>query len=138
MPPEIDRRKNIQELENVNWGEPTHDSYLVTTVHALRRKPLNEYTVEDLRIMIGQQIGLTYLISLAVEKLAENPLASGDYYKGDLLKTVLSVDTGFWKQHEELWWAVQEIVVELEAIKETIDNELVPAAEKFKQATESF
>lgn len=88
--------------------------------------------------MTGQQIGLTYLIPLAVEKLAENPFASGDYYKGDLLNTLLTVDTGFGEQHEALWWAVQEIVVEFEAIKQTIDNELVPAAEKFKKARESF
>jgi hypothetical protein len=123
MMPEIDRRKSLQELENESWGEPAYDSYLVTTVHRLRRKPLREYTVEDLRIMIGQQIGLTYLIPLALERLAENPLASGDFYNGDLLQMVRSVDSGYWQQHKEQWRAVEEILVEWEALKEASEND---------------
>ncbi len=54
--------KSLQELEHSDWGEPTYDSHLVTTIHRLRRVPLRQYTVEDLRIMIGQNIGLQYLI----------------------------------------------------------------------------
>jgi hypothetical protein len=37
-PSEVD--KSLQELERADWGEPTYDSYLVTTVHRLRRVPL--------------------------------------------------------------------------------------------------
>ena len=54
----FDRQKSLQELEQDNWGEPPYNSYLVTTIHRLRRKPLAEFATEDLRIMIGQRIGL--------------------------------------------------------------------------------
>jgi hypothetical protein len=46
--------------------------------------------------MIGQEIGLPYLILLALEKLEENILAEGDYYPGDLLKSVAKVNPKFW------------------------------------------
>src|SRR6516165_7980740 len=80
-----DRQKSLQELEQDNWGEPPYSSYLVTTIHRLRRKPLAEFTTEDLRIMIGQRISLTFLIPLALERLEDQPLAGGDFYPGDLL-----------------------------------------------------
>ena len=106
----VDRRKTLQELEREDWGEPTYNSYLVSTVHRLRRRPLEEFTIEDLRIMIGQNIGLDYLLPLAIEKLRDDPLAEGDYYPGDLLKTVLGVDLSFWKTHSDLRGAVETIL----------------------------
>jgi CDI immunity proteins len=63
----FDRKKSLEELEGAVSGEPDYDSYLVSTIHRLRRKPLNEFSVEDLRIMIGQQIGLRYLVPLAIK-----------------------------------------------------------------------
>ncbi len=45
--------KTLEELEGVVWDEPDSASHLVTTCHALRRKPLGDFSVEDLRIMIG-------------------------------------------------------------------------------------
>ena len=132
----LDRSKSLEELEGKDWGAPTYDSYLVTTIHRLRRKPLEGFTVEDLRIMIGQNIGLIYLLPIAIEHLKENPLASGDFGRGDLLKTVLSIDLTFWQEHPDLWWTVEEIVGELEGVKKTIDEEILPAIEVFKQGKE--
>ena len=97
--PDLD--KSLQELEQSDWGEPTYDSHLAPTVHRLRRVPLREFSVEDLRIMIGQSIGLPYLVPLPLEHLRENPLAEGDFYPGDLLKNILTADPTFWRQHFE-------------------------------------
>src|SRR5512132_3556790 len=80
------RQKTLDELEGVVWGPPTYDSHLVRTCHRLRTKPVGEFGVEDLRIMIGQNIGLPFLLPLALERLEEGPWASGDMYPGDLLK----------------------------------------------------
>jgi len=89
----------LDQLENTDWGEPTYSSYLVRTCHALRKKPLKDFTIEDLRIMIGQNISLEYLMPLAILELSKNILAEGDFYEGDLLKAVLSAEGGFWKKH---------------------------------------
>jgi hypothetical protein len=108
--------KSLQELEHSDWGEAKYDSYLVTTIHRLRRIPLRQFSVEDLRIMIGQNIGLQYLIPLALERLREKPLAEGDFCPGDLLKMVLSADPKFWLDHPEWRKEVEEIVQRAHAV----------------------
>jgi hypothetical protein len=85
----FDRAKSLQELEQHNWGDPAPtDTPLVTKCMLLRRKPLGEFTAGDLRMMIGQQISLSYLIVLAVEQLELDPLVEGTVYPGDLLSMV--------------------------------------------------
>lgn len=49
--------------------------------------------------MIGQNIGLKYLIPIAVEKQKENILAEGDHYDGELT-AVLNLDANYWKTDE--------------------------------------
>jgi hypothetical protein len=97
-----DRTRCLDVLEGITWGEPTFPSHLVKTCHALRRKPIGEFSIEDLRIMIGQRIGLPFLMPLAVELLMKDPLAEGDFYAGDLLTNVLRVDPSFWSEHRAL------------------------------------
>ncbi len=89
---ELIMKKTLEQLENDYWGEPAYDSYLVTTCHRLRRKPIDDFTTEDLRIMIGQNIGLKYLIPLAMNILRDNPMASGAFYGGDLLAVTIKCD----------------------------------------------
>jgi CDI immunity proteins len=93
---DCDRSKSLQELEHKDIGEATFHSHLVTECHRLNRVPLKDFTIEDLRIMIGQNISLNFLIPLAMEKLDQNPLAEGRFYAGDLLANALRADLGFW------------------------------------------
>ena len=87
----------LTQLEHDDWGEPPADAgYLVKTCHALRSKPIKEMTVEDLRILIGQQIGLRFVVPRALDVLEKNPMAQGDFYPGDLLLSVLRIDAEFW------------------------------------------
>jgi hypothetical protein len=133
------RSKTLQELENNDWGEPTYDSYLVSTVHRLRRKPLEEFTTEDLRIVIGQNVGLPYLIPLALERLEENLLAEGDYYPGDLLKSVLLAERTFWKTRPELRAAVETILSRAERLlQQSTTEDYVVTQESLKEGAEIF
>jgi hypothetical protein len=118
----FDRRKSLQELEQDDWGEPTYDSYLATTVHGLRRKPLAEFTVEDLRIVIGQGIGLPFLIPLAVERLEEKPLAAGDFYAGDLLQAVLRTAEEFWATQPDSFERVRKVVSRVKDLMPSLDE----------------
>lgn len=106
----MDRTKSLDELERHVWGEPTFSSYLVRTCYELRRKPIGEFSVEDLRIMIGQGIGVPCLVPLAVEILIREPLAEGDFYPGDLLKSVIGVDEAFWSEHAGLARDLTEVL----------------------------
>ena len=78
----------LEELESEIWPEPGFNSYLATTCHRLRKKKLADFTVEDLRIMLGQSIGARYLLPKALKVLKENPFADGDFFEGDLLSAI--------------------------------------------------
>lgn len=104
----------------MNWGEQLFDSSLVSTAHRLYQKPLCEFTVEDLRLMIGQGIGLHFLVPLAIEKLEKNFLTYGDYHPGDLVRSVLTVEGDFWRTHQELYWRVYELAVALPSIMQDL------------------
>ena len=62
---------------------------LVKRCHELRTKPLRDFTVEDLRIMIGQQVALGRLVALALDRLRPDSLVEDDDYPADLLASVL-------------------------------------------------
>lgn len=93
------REKTLIELEGDSGAISTVDSHLVKTVRRLRELPIRDYRIEDLRLMIGQGIGLPYLVPIALEVLEADPFAEGDYYPGDLLKMVTSVPMAFWSEH---------------------------------------
>ena len=105
----------LNELDPPDWGPAPPDSTgLVMRCHALREKPLADFSVENLRLMIGQQIALPHLLPLALGQLDENPLAEGDLYRGDLLNAVLGVDEEFWSKNLDLLEDVRNVLDALE------------------------
>ena len=89
----------LEELDGERWGEPTFNSYVVTTCHAVRRKPLRTLTPEELRLVIGQAIGLPWLVPLALALLREDPLRCASLYHGDLLSSVVRIPAAHWAEH---------------------------------------
>jgi hypothetical protein len=81
----------LEQLENDVWPEPKPEeaTRLVTTCHRLRRKDIDDFSTEDLRVMLGQGIGLPHLAPLAIAILEDNPLIEGDLYPGDLLTALI-------------------------------------------------
>lgn len=104
------QEKTLENQEKDFWGPPDYDSHLVRTCHQLRKKPLKDFEIEDLRIMIGQNIGLKFLIPLALEKMKNNIFAEGDYYKGDLLKSVLTSEVSFWVNRVDLLDELDKVI----------------------------
>jgi hypothetical protein len=104
------RQKTLENLEKDFWGKPDYDSHLVTRCYELRKLPLDNFTTEDLRIMIGQEISLDYLIPLALEVLAIDLFAEGDFFEGDLLKNVLAIKTDFWDNNKNYWVTLDNLI----------------------------
>ncbi|MEQ8469804.1 MAG: contact-dependent growth inhibition system immunity protein [Marinoscillum sp.] len=102
--------KNLESLEKVREGDPYYDSHLVKAVNKLRTVPLNEYQIEDLRIMIQQNIGLQFLLPISIEQLKKNLFVEGDFYEGDLLQAVLNIEHNFWKKNPERWEEVNTLI----------------------------
>jgi hypothetical protein len=105
------RRLDARRLDAQDRGRPkSDDTHLVATCIDSHSKPLADFNIEDLRIMIRQQIGLETLIPMAVSELEKDPLAKGDLYPGDLLVSVLRVPNDYWENHKEEASAVKRII----------------------------
>jgi len=99
----IEKLKTLQELENSDWGDPARgETGLIQKCLALRRKRLADFSKEDLRLAIGQKMGLKFLLPLAMHHLKLDPFSKGDLYPGDLLQSVLRVPIESWGETEEL------------------------------------
>ena len=94
-------KRSLNELEGEAWSPPEYDSHLVRTCHQLRTKPIGDFTAEDLRIMIGQEIGLFFLVPLALQMLEPDIAVSGAFFPGDLLEAVLRVPEDYWLRQQE-------------------------------------
>ncbi|MEU6030269.1 contact-dependent growth inhibition system immunity protein [Streptomyces tauricus] len=127
----VDRGRSLEELERERCPTPSAEaSRLVTTAHALRLRPIGELTVEDMRLLIGQDVGLAFLLPLALEVLRDDPMAEGDMYEGDLLSAVLTRSPAVWNEWPELGRELAVIVSEL--------IELTDLTPHLSQVTERF
>lgn len=90
----------LASIEPVSQG--SENSYLVNRINELIALKVEQLEVEDLRKLISQNIALDIIVPAAIEILEKDPFAEGDYYKGDLLKSVLSIDDTFWQIHGNL------------------------------------
>jgi hypothetical protein len=97
------RSSTLEKLEGLDWGDPaTGETPMIRKCLALRRKPVADFSIEDLRLALGQQMGVVFLLPLAMHHLEKNPLAQGGLYPGDLLQSVLRLPFEAWTETEEL------------------------------------
>jgi len=101
---------NLQKMKDF-VPDPNPATRLVRRCEELLQIPLNQYSIEDLRIMIGQAFGLEYLIPLAIEELKKDLFAEGDFFPGDLLSNVLKIDPNFWKENRDLQGHINKLIV---------------------------
>ena len=100
--------KSLEELDGP-WAGPPWDTDLIVRVNQLRKRPIGTLGAEDLRVLIGQEIGLPRLIPLALDVLEREPLAEGDFYPGDLLSAVVAAEVWI-ADHDELWERLLRVV----------------------------
>jgi len=135
--------KTLTELEGRDWGLLPDDAPAMhRRVHLLRHKPLKEMQAGDLRLLVGQDVGVTWLLPLALDELEQRPFVEGDYYRGDLLCSVLRVSPALLRAQPEQLKRLRHIVKRLaHEIKglNTIDRKTLQSAldevlPKFEQA----
>jgi len=96
----VDPAASLEEIDGERWGDPPPGATrLVATVHAVRRRPVGSLTVEELRLLLAQQVGVAVLVPLALERVEQDPLAEGDFYPGDLLVVLLRLPLSYWSAH---------------------------------------
>jgi hypothetical protein len=90
---DVNTSLSLEQLEGQSWGDvATAPTKMVKRCIMLSKIPLKELTAGDLRLLVGQQLSLIYLLPLALRLLETYPLLRGELYEGDLLNNVLTVD----------------------------------------------
>ena len=106
----------IEQLEGGGWGDPRgYGLPLEIECWEVSTKPLEDFTPRDIDLLVGQGIGLRYLIPMAVVLLEEHALLMAWAYPGDLLTTVLGVCSEFWDANPDLRIDIENIVADLES-----------------------
>ncbi|MEV7324291.1 contact-dependent growth inhibition system immunity protein [Streptomyces sp. NPDC093970] len=102
MPQPFDRTRSLEQLDGERWGDPPADTTsLVRNVHAWRRRPVGTLEPHELGRLIGQDVGLPWLLPLAVEILRDKA-AAGGFIDGDLLYAVVTRSPAVWADRPEL------------------------------------
>lgn len=97
------RYLSVEELEKHNYGDPEKaPTALLARCWRYVKIPVDILSVEQLRTLISQHIGLDYLVPLALEILSEDILAEGDLYEGDLVNAVYNIKPTFWNENQSL------------------------------------
>ncbi len=97
--PADESKRTLDSVDPPAWGPAPPDSTaLVKRCHELRTKPLVDFTVEDLRLMIGDQVALNHLVWPALDRLRSDALVEYDDYPTDLLASLLRVDSAYWER----------------------------------------
>lgn len=127
--------KSINELEGTkSTSQPNFYSYPVQKSNELLNKKLLLFEPKDLRLMIGQNIGLKYLIPLAINVLKKDPLIDSEFYNGDLLLKVLSVDKNFWYKFPNLKEKIISLLkkneIDYSILDDDTKNEIISAYKK--------
>lgn len=121
------RSKSLEDLKGPLGHHMGSDSYLESECRRLHSVPLPKLTVENLRLLVGQKIGLKHLVPIALDILEENPLVGGHFYPGDLLNSVALAPEHFWTSHPKLNNRLIEVKIEVESLANTINEKLMPA-----------
>ena len=128
----MNEHKSIEQLENYYWKDVNFPSTLVERCFAYRKIPISDLTAEQLRLLISQQIGLPYLIARAVGMLQHDILTEGEYYPGDLLNSLISLNAKEWvnwpKEKQKLIGLISENIATIET---TLNRELIRKAKAF-------
>lgn len=101
--------RTLEGLENNYWKDIEFPTGLVERVHRLRKKVLTDLSPAELGVLIRQNEGLQYVVTLALEVLQNNPLVEGDYYEGDLFQNVMDLPEEFWKAHPDLLYQMGQL-----------------------------
>lgn len=71
--------------------------------------PINEFGIEDLSKATRQRLHPEAVVPVVIARLRENPLV-GEFFDGELLVSLRSVDPTFWFTHGHLARSAWEIV----------------------------
>ena len=107
---DFDTHKPLYALDAEGCEAAAVDDDGAAVVRRLAQKPVRRLSVAELCELIRRNIGLPYLVPLAIERLTDDPFLEAQQFPGDLLEAVLESDTRFWCEREDLWCAMIDVL----------------------------
>lgn len=105
--------KSIEQLENDIWKDPSeYPTDLVEKCYRYRKISIAELTDPQLRLLISQQIGIEYIIGIALKRLERNILTECDFYEGDLLVAVAGLPNEFWNENKSEFLTFKNLITQ--------------------------
>lgn len=104
------REKSLNEIYGWEPVKAEPDTYVIRTAARAMRLPLRDLSAEEIRLLIGQKVGLRYLLPLAIEILQKNPLKQASLFPGDLLEVCKRLDASDWDRNSEELRTFQDIL----------------------------
>ncbi|MEU4464998.1 contact-dependent growth inhibition system immunity protein [Streptomyces sp. NPDC024017] len=127
MPQPVDPTQSLEQLEGQRWPDPPQDTTsLVKAVHELRRRPVGDLRPDELARLITQDVGLPWLLPLAVQILRDTApaQAAGGWYDDDLLYAVVTRRPQVWEQFPDLAHELRTAVETLTDLSRYVRDEV--------------
>ncbi|WP_371623192.1 contact-dependent growth inhibition system immunity protein [Streptomyces sp. NBC_01116] len=124
---EIDETKSLEQLEGIQWPAPPADATgLVKAAHDLRKLPVGRLDAHELSRLIGQDIGVPWLLPLALDLLhrTASDQSLGGFYDDDLLTAALTRKSHVWKSNPRWVTKMKEIITALDDISPHIQEDI--------------
>lgn len=116
---------SLQQIEKADWGDPeTAPTGVIERVLMARRMPIGEMDLFYLRCLIGQDVGMQYLVPRAMDVIEVNPLEETRYYPGDLICSLLGCDPQFWINWPDLRDRLFEVIERLHDVPSTVAKDI--------------
>ncbi|MFI7529446.1 contact-dependent growth inhibition system immunity protein [Nocardia salmonicida] len=127
MPANPSGQQSLEQIEGEAWPEPALDAtHVIRRVHQLRRVPVGDLSIEDLRIMLSQSVGTVAILPRVLDLLEENPLSEGDFYPGDLLVAMLRLRRDHWSDQIGLLGRARRVAQRAEAMSNQLNRAQTP------------
>ncbi|AZO53970.1 MAG: hypothetical protein EOS78_09850 [Mesorhizobium sp.] len=118
----VDEDRKLRVLVGWPHARSSYPSSLVERCEAALDTPLGQLSTEQLRLLIGQEIGLEILVVKAIDLIEMDPLVHGDYYDGDLISMCLKISGAFWATHPDLWFRLNEVLESFDRKVEAVNE----------------
>ncbi|WP_406839863.1 contact-dependent growth inhibition system immunity protein [Streptomyces sp. AHU1] len=127
MPEDFDRGRSLEELEGLHRPTPPADTTpMVRNVYELRRRPAAALEPHEPARLTGQDVGLPWLLPLAVEILRDTApqQAEGGWFDDDLLYAVVTRKPEAWATAPEPAHELKETVAVLTDVSRYVRQEI--------------
>ncbi|WP_295118575.1 contact-dependent growth inhibition system immunity protein [uncultured Chitinophaga sp.] len=124
----------IETLENKIWEYKKFPTILIETCHNARKKKIKDLSLNELRTLLTQDIGIPYILPSVMEVLEKDLMTDTRFYPGDLLLAAVSMPETTWQGNMETGLRLKGMIVEAQKGADwKVNGKMQDAIAKFEQ-----